>query len=200
MRLPDPVRVLGLWSGNDLARHAKRCSPGTTGRGKSRQAQCLAVHDANAAPSSAKDGQSEGGLLASSSRRRRLIVWFIFGLVVSVIPVLWIFLKLVLKKEPHGTWDVLSTGDLIVISAVLAAASVGELLGRKRGRDLSEGELVIVGATFVLLLCSGWLYAIVSALSDPANRRWPGVFCLVAFAISVVIGASSIWIDTSEEG
>jgi hypothetical protein len=86
-----------------------------------------------------QDPSAEGDS-ALSSRIRRLIVWFFGTLVAAVVPLGFIYADLLQKREPHGVSDVLSSGELILISGVVALGSVGELLGEKGGNAKDSGS------------------------------------------------------------
>ncbi|MGA5535007.1 hypothetical protein [Mycolicibacterium nivoides] len=129
--------------------------------------------------------------MANEERRRRVIVWLFYGAAASLIPPLWDALKLVLQHKPHGFWEAISTGQLITVAFLIAAAAAGDLLGRKKTL-LHDTELAIIGSTFLLLMCGGWLYAIIAALPDASDRIWPGASCLFTIVIGIVIGISSV--------
>lgn len=126
-----------------------------------------------------------------ADRKRRFQGWLVFGLLASLVPVLWIFLQLVFTHQTHG-WEVVSGGDLITIGFVLAVGAVGDLLVRRTTR-LSGGDLLRVGITFVLAICAGWLYAIVSTMNSDNTSKWiPGVVSLVTFAVIIAFGATIV--------
>ncbi len=125
-------------------------------------------------------------------------MWLIFGLLISLVPVVWHVVELVGKDELHSWWDIFTTGELIVIAAVLASASAGDFL-RKKANGLTHLELVILGSTFTLLFMSGWLYAFVRSEDASHHKNLVGYCCLGPFVASLLIGASIIFID-SEEG
>lgn len=116
-----------------------------------------------------------------------------FGLLASLVPILWISLKLVFDHKPHG-WEVVSGGDLITVGFVLAVGAVGDLLVR-RTTQLSGGDLIRIGITILLAVCAGWLYAIVSNMnSDDTIGKWqPGLWSLGMFAVTIIFGATNVW-------
>jgi|SRR5271166_198030 len=131
----------------------------------------------------------------TASRGRRLTFWFLFAVLASVVPLFWLYSYLVETHAPHSFAAVLSRGDLIVISTVLAAGSIGELLTRKTKNGISVFEGVLIGITVLLLMCGGWLYAIVSTAS-PTGGQPAVLYSLGTFCASLFVGASSIWVDS----
>lgn len=102
-----------------------------------------------------------------------------------------------LRHAPHSFTDLLSRGDLIIISVVLAAGSIGEMLARKTTSGFSTPELVILGFGMLLLLCGTGLYAIVSTASPGDDANLGVVFSFGTFAGTLAIGGSSIWVGSS---
>lgn len=131
-------------------------------------------------------------------RRRRLAIWFVFGILVSLVPLAYRFGGLVAAGSSRSLTDVLSTGDLFVIAMVVAASSVGDLISRKTTGGISLSEAMIMGFTFLLFMFGGWLYAFVSF--DPSFAHGQSVvpISIITFAASVIVGASSIWVDRSD--
>ncbi len=132
-----------------------------------------------------------------SPRLRRLIVWFFCTLVAGVIPLGFIYAELLQKREAHAVSDVLSSGELILVSGVLALGSVGELIGEKAGnaedsdRD-GDVKLAILIATLMLLASTGWLYPVVRSSGGTVAVVWS----LIAFGVSFLVGASSVWVSS----
>jgi hypothetical protein len=131
----------------------------------------------------------------AASRGRRLTFWFIFAVLASVVPLFWTYSYLVDIHAPHSLSAVLSRGDLIVISTVLAAGSVGEMITRKTKSGISTFEGVMIGITVLLLMCGGWLYAIVSHTS-PDGGQLAVLYSVGTFVASLVVGTGSIWVDS----
>ncbi|WP_156746772.1 hypothetical protein [Mycobacterium sp. E2733] len=128
-----------------------------------------------------------------AERKRRFQGWLVFGLLASLVPILWIALKLVFSHRAHG-WEVVSGGDLITVGFVLALGAAGDLLVR-RTTQLSAGDLWRVGITFLLAVCGGWLYAMVSLMNedDNSSKCEPGVITLGTFAVIIFFGATNVW-------
>lgn len=129
----------------------------------------------------------------NDERKRRFQAWLVFGLAASLVPIVWIVVKLVLSNKPHG-WEVVSGGDLITVGWVLAVGAVGDLLVR-RTTQLSGGDLMRVGIAFLLAGCGGWIYAIVSAMNDDqgSSKCMPAIITLVTFLMIILFGATNVW-------
>jgi hypothetical protein len=126
---------------------------------------------------------------------RRLIFWLIYVVLASVVPLGWTYSHLAETHAPHSFAAVLSRGELVIISTVLATGSVGDLLARKtKGSGISIFEGIIIGSAVLLLMCGGWLYSLVSSAS-PEGSQSAVLFSLGTFVASCIFGASSIVVD-----
>lgn len=75
---------------------------------------------------------------------KRLIVWLLFGAVFGLMPLFAVALKEVFSSGGFHITNVLKNGDLFIVSAVLAAGAIGELLAATT-RGLSSFIAVIAG-------------------------------------------------------
>ena len=130
-------------------------------------------------------------------RRRALATWLVFGLLISIAPVLFHVIELAAKHELHSGWDAFSTGEVIIIAAVLAAASVGDFL-RRKATSLTTRQLSVVGFAALLLLFCGWLYCFVQSDSAKGQAEFVGWCCIAPAVCSLVIVASSLLVEPEE--
>ncbi|WP_409436917.1 hypothetical protein [Mycobacterium sp. SMC-14] len=130
-----------------------------------------------------------------SPRRRKLTVWLICTVLAAVVPLLFLWVDLLTGDEAHGLSNVLASGELILISGVLAFGSLGELYGDKakngkeRDRDLEFGLVI---SAVLLIFSVGWLYPLVRD-GGTAAVWWS----LGALAISVLHGGCTIGTNPS---
>ena len=130
---------------------------------------------------------------------RRLIVWIGFGLMVGGVPIIWHVVKLIGSDEFHSPWDILSSGDLITLAAVVSAGSAGELM-RAKSTALTNVELLILLGTFLLLFSSGWIYAYVTGGTAASHKTLIGWCSLGPFLVCLVVGIGSIFSVTERKG
>ncbi|WP_156664726.1 hypothetical protein [Mycobacterium sp. 852002-51057_SCH5723018] len=175
------------------------------------------------------------GLADPTSLKYSLTGWFIFGVVVSLIPLGCISYQ----RWDNGTlqhlWDlfdfqVLSGGEVIITSVVLASASVGDLMVRiwlvliDRSRSMPHPGIAFinVAAAFLFLICGAWIYGeidtknheagVTSTLlaahndsrgqidKDAAHLRHVADVSFCSLGLALVLGAGSIWLRAMEEG
>jgi hypothetical protein len=60
----------------------------------------------------------------------KLVRWLIFSVVISLLPLLFRFALEATDGKSPTLSDLLSQGELLLISSAIAAAAVGELIGR----------------------------------------------------------------------
>lgn len=75
---------------------------------------------------------------------KRLIVWVLFGAFFGLMPLFAVGLKEVFSPSGFHIDNVLKNGDLFIVSAVLAAGALGELLAAA-SRGLSFFAAVVAG-------------------------------------------------------
>jgi hypothetical protein len=139
---------------------------------------------------------------------RRVVGWLLFSALGAWLPIYLIAMHREGVGEPSGLADVIATGELMLVSAVLAVGSVGDLLVRTN-RRLSLFALTNVVAAGAVLVGGTAFYgridaaehqneasALQSALRPPLHVfGWS----LTTFIICVFIGLSTIWISTLED-
>jgi len=97
----------------------------------------------------AADGQDQPRKIRVESTKRirtvRLTVWVLFGVIIALLPLIAVGIKDAMSAEGFHLCNVLVDGELFVVSAVLAAGALGELLGAAYRTGLG---LVVVFAGF----------------------------------------------------
>lgn len=97
--------------------------------------------------------QGEAPKVNVESRRKaaakRIFVWLLFGAVVGLLPILAVILKEYLSPKGLHIDSVLASGDLLIVSAVLSASALGELIAA----STKEFDLLVIVAGFFCLAC-----------------------------------------------
>jgi hypothetical protein len=130
------------------------------------------------------------------SRRRliviRLIVWVLFGVIFGLLPLIAVGLRELMSARGLHLYAVLEGGELFVISAVLSAGAVGELLAAVyRG----ERSLTVIFSGFgcVAMLAGNTMgYMLVGGGSSPDM-----VVAVSAFLFPPTLLASALSIGTA---
>jgi hypothetical protein len=110
----------------------------------------------------------------------RLVAWFVFGVVFSLLPLIFVAIKGAM--DPHGTSlvQVLGGGEMFIAGAVTAAGSVGELFSTLRTRATTFGESLAAGTC---LLCS-ILNSVAYVEVQPDNPHTVVIASYISFAIT----------------
>jgi hypothetical protein len=132
------------------------------------------------------------------STAKRLARWIFFSVLISLCPMFATYL--IVLETPQQTItlaDLLSQGGLQLISVVLLAVSVGELLGSRE--SLSKTKIVLGGISIFLTLLLAMEYgAITVRIVEHGTSKCSIWFPLITFASAIII--SSACVALSEVG
>lgn len=122
----------------------------------------------------------------------KLTRWFIFGVVVSLLPFALAYLNLWASKKPAKIEDLLSRGELLLVSTAIGAAAIGELLGVKDTHAL--GKIIVGGCSFVAVLMQMAWYACTSDASRGLDGQYVARSSLVFFAVTLVCSFACLFL------
>ena len=87
----------------------------------------------------------------------KLVRWFIFGVVIAIVPLAYSYLDLVMKRKTPTLTSIIGDGGLLLIISAICAGALGELIGSGRGATVFK--IISSGGTVVILLLSSLLFA-----------------------------------------
>ncbi|OBI29840.1 hypothetical protein [Mycolicibacter sinensis] len=137
--------------------------------------------------------------------RRRVKVFLLFGVGISLLPCLFTWHHRLTASESHDFQSVLMTGEVILASVVLAGAVLGDLLlcmlppARPYRPDL---VVLNVFLAFVVFGVGIYFYSEVTAASNMEFYRHGRAALIenaIALAGAIVAGASSVALRTIQE-
>lgn len=119
----------------------------------------------------------------------KLIRWCVFGVAIALLPVAFAWVSLLTTGQSATLNEVLENGALLLITAAISGAAIGELVGSGRARiklKLCAGG----GCVVVLMACSLW-YAQVSSTTviRPEVVMWGSI---VMFLFGMVSSYSCV--------
>ena len=130
-----------------------------------------------------RDGSSGGrtgkGGGAMSTTQEKLVRWFMFSVLVSLVPLALTYFNLWVDRRDVRLDMLVARGELLLISTTLGATALGELFPSTRENALEK--LLSGGALVVLMLMSSFFFAVTQARQSSASRS--------LFAVSLVIFA-----------
>lgn len=95
--------------------------------------------------------------------KKKVIRWIIFSVIIGITPIFLNFFSILFSKEIDFSFFLLvSKGESFLISAVIAAGAVGELIGR--GQRWEIGKIISGGSCLLLLIFSSYLFSRISGL------------------------------------
>lgn len=136
--------------------------------------------------------------MTSAGRKRHFIAYATVA-VVSALPILLHVVKLIGAGEFSTGWDILSTGDLILVAAALAAGSATEVMLQREDRGLTDAEFAIVVAILVLLFTAGLAFGYVSVGDGASHKALIGWCSILPFLASLGLGTATIF-ATADKG
>ena len=102
------------------------------------------------------------------ARAEKLVRWFMFSVLISLVPLALTSFSLWLDKREVHLEMLLARGELLLISTTLGAAAIGELL--PGGGENATGKLFAAGTSLVgLVVCSLYFAAIQSRTAPDAG-------------------------------
>ena len=99
------------------------------------------------------------------SRPEKLTRWFIFSVLVSLVPLAISWLGMRLDRKPATLQVITARGELLLISTTIAAAAVGEVIAG--GQDRATQKLLAGGSCMLAVLLSSLFFAAIQARHDP---------------------------------
>jgi hypothetical protein len=144
--------------------------------------------------------QPPGGLMVhqkwyEAPLAEKLTTWLVFGVIVSLIPFLLTLLFLLGSSKSVKLQDIFGSGELLLVSAVIAAGALGEvaLVDVPRSRRLVK-VLAIGGCTITILASSSWFGLVLSTIHDkhPYSPATVAVGSLFVFAVALICSTSCI--------
>ena len=122
----------------------------------------------------------------SSNRRDKLIHWAMFNVSIALLPLFFNLISLFITNKFTSIHSVFYRGELLIISAAIAADATGEFIigtiSNKTARILTGGACVIL-----LGLCS-LLFAAISIAATDINQPRVTLISLTMFIATVLVG------------
>jgi hypothetical protein len=121
----------------------------------------------------------------------RLVRWFVFSVVIALLPLGFRYLLEATDGAPPTITRLLSQGELLLVSSAIAAAAVGELIGRGRRRPILQ--LFAGGGCIATVLIASLYFAYVSTRTAArptvvaTTSVWLFVLTLIASASCVIL-------------
>lgn len=127
--------------------------------------------------------------------------WIFFGVVFSVMPILAELLGSGSRKGGPSFWDLIGRGELLIVTAGLAAAAAGQILTKRTGKRRFLANVLAFANITIACLASVMYANVTVGLTDGVkiNQHAVGVNSLWFFVITFVTAGSSTLIVELEE-
>lgn len=137
----------------------------------------------------------------------RIVLWIIFSVIIGLLPFFTKFQQMYLRNVPTDLQAIFADGSLFVVSSIVAASAVGELvvnLIRHDGspRLISIGVTITIGMTLIIIYIGGSSFAditingeIIDKAAIALSRKRVTEMSLTLFGFSVVSGLGCLFIS-----
>ncbi|MET7414029.1 hypothetical protein ACWD7B_20950 [Streptomyces rubiginosohelvolus] len=123
----------------------------------------------------------------------KVIHWLFFGVIFAIMPILAGMLINVSRGEGVGFWELIGRGELLIVTAGLAAAAAGQILTKKTPSRKLTANLLAFGNIVIACLTSIVFANISSGFQsgDQIDQHAVGIQSLWFFGITFLTAGSS---------
>ncbi len=118
--------------------------------------------------------------------------WLLFGVLVALAPIGFRYISAVINQNPLAYFELISGGELFLISVALCASAVGDLIELNTDSEPIKTAAMVWSAAAVLncIICS----LLFAGLKDSptADPQKLANFSILFYVVSLVVGASSV--------
>jgi hypothetical protein len=129
----------------------------------------------------------------------KLVRWAVFRVIIALVPLAF-NLASMLTEGKLELVQICSRGELLLISAVISAGAIGEIIGVVEGHNI--GKLFAGGACVItLFIASHWFATISTAirLEKQVNSEGIAIGSVILFIITVIAGGCCVALSGVEK-
>jgi len=127
----------------------------------------------------------------------RVLRWLIFGVIMGLIPIVTAYVYQ-MTATGHTTFaDIIDSGELLLVSAVMSGAAVGEIVGRKPKYPLLT---IVAAGSAVAVLFFASLYFAQVATTSVARPDLVVKISLWVLGSTVICGGSCVALGEDGDG
>ena len=123
----------------------------------------------------------------------KLTKWLFFSVAVALLPLSFHYLQLVMVGRSPGLADITQHGELLIISAAMAAAAIGDVVSAEVSRSILK--MMAIGFCVIMLLLSSLLYAFISSCTMTGvdvKSHIASNISIITYVFTLITSASSI--------
>lgn len=132
---------------------------------------------------------------------QKLTTWLIFGVTIALTPFALEFLKLIDRQKDVSLAAVLGSGQLLLVSAAIAAGALGELVLVEVPPRRRLAKLISIGGcTLSLILSSLWFGDISAAIQEgkPPDPDTVSTGSIILFICTLISGGWSLALSLAD--
>ncbi|MFF7789942.1 hypothetical protein [Streptomyces sp. NPDC007991] len=183
------------------SQQSQRSAAGTTDQSVAGQGDRSTSNDAVSLPISGATANAVRSLSTREEALSKVMHWLFFGVIFAVMPILAGMLINGSRGKGLGFWDLIGRGELLIVTAGLAAAAAGQILTKRTPRRKLIANVLAFGNIVIACLTSIVFANISSGLqdSDQIDQHAVGIQSLWFFGITFITAGSSALIVELEE-
>jgi amino acid permease len=98
--------------------------------------------------------------MLSALPKAKLARWLLFGIIFPIVPLIANYLWLGMHEEPQGVAVVIRNGELLLVTSVMCAVALGEIIGTSD--KLPTTKILAGGATIIIMMLAIMLFVNIS--------------------------------------
>ena len=124
---------------------------------------------------------------------RRVVVWLLFGAIFGLMPLFAVTLKESFSPDGFSMEELLKNGDLFIVSAVLAAGALGELLAAASRGAMNFYFAIFSGFSCLATFAGDTIAYVVASTASPAEVATASLwfFPLTLLASGLCVGTAA---------
>lgn len=137
-----------------------------------------------------EEGVRTSGRASVSPRGEKLVRWFMFSVLISLVPLAVTHFNLRLDGRTVRPEMLVARGELLLICTTLGAAALGELFPGGGGHAM--GKILGAGASILIVVLSSFYYAVIQSRPSPDQGSILTI-SVSLFAAMLISGASCLY-------
>ncbi|MGB0388966.1 MAG: hypothetical protein ACPGWR_29440 [Ardenticatenaceae bacterium] len=125
---------------------------------------------------------------------RKLLGWFIFTLIFSLLPISLNWLSGVSRDQVLTMVNLISHGELLIISVAITAAATGEIITNDP-KKFPELKIISIGTSMAILVIASWWYSDITTalrLGEEINLAITSRYSLSIFFLAALTSGINV--------
>jgi ABC-type glycerol-3-phosphate transport system permease component len=129
----------------------------------------------------------------------RLVRWFMFSVLIALIPILFNFIGVILDNQPISTARLFGKGELLLIAVAISGRGMGELI--PSGMNRAIVKIIVIGSNLIIISLASYGFAYTSAKISSGASPDPTTIARVSiglFLSALIASGCCIWLKKED--